>query len=143
VLICRLHAWHPQGRRSFSLTWCARREPPYLAASRPLTRQHAAGRLPVYRVLYESVPRVPMALHQLATIVWVGGMFFAHFALRPTIKQTLEPPARIQWRSASFGASFPGSGCPSRPCGQLVCGSLLRLPKERGLHVHIMMVSHS
>ena len=33
-------------------------------------------------------------LHLLAAIVWLGGMFFAHFFLRPAA-QTLEPAQRI------------------------------------------------
>jgi uncharacterized membrane protein len=34
-------------------------------------------------------------LHQLAGTVWIGGMFFSHFALRPTLKSTLEVQARV------------------------------------------------
>ncbi|RGE46913.1 hypothetical protein DZC30_00400 [Comamonas testosteroni] len=34
-------------------------------------------------------------LHLLAVIVWVGGMFFAHFFLRPAV-QGLQPPDRVQ-----------------------------------------------
>ena len=30
----------------------------------------------------------------LASMVWLGGMFFAHFCLRPAAQQ-LEPPVRI------------------------------------------------
>ena len=33
-------------------------------------------------------------LHVLGVVVWVGGMFFAHMALRPSV-QALEPPARL------------------------------------------------
>lgn len=33
-------------------------------------------------------------LHLLGIIVWVGGMFFAHFALRPAV-QALPPPQRL------------------------------------------------
>lgn len=33
-------------------------------------------------------------LHLLSIIVWVGGMVFAHFFLRPAA-QTLEPPQRV------------------------------------------------
>jgi uncharacterized membrane protein len=50
---------------------------------------------------------IPLVLHELATLVWIGGMFFAHFALRPTIKQTLEPPARIQVALGVFRRFFP------------------------------------
>ncbi|MES9856123.1 MAG: CopD family protein [Sedimenticola sp.] len=38
---------------------------------------------------------IAMTLHLLGTIVWVGGMFFAHMALRPTAAQVLEPPQRL------------------------------------------------
>lgn len=34
-------------------------------------------------------------LHILGVIVWVGGMFFAHMALRPAVAQLLEPPQRL------------------------------------------------
>lgn len=33
-------------------------------------------------------------LHLLSIIVWVGGMFFAHFCLRPAVQQ-LAPPLRL------------------------------------------------
>jgi uncharacterized membrane protein len=50
---------------------------------------------------------VSLALHQLASVVWIGGMFFAHFALRPTLKQALEPPARIEVALGVFRRFFP------------------------------------
>ena len=31
-------------------------------------------------------------LHLLAVVIWVGGMFFAHFMLRPSAIEKLEPP---------------------------------------------------
>lgn len=34
-------------------------------------------------------------VHVLAVILWVGGMAFAHFFLRPSV-QTLEPPVRLR-----------------------------------------------
>jgi len=36
-----------------------------------------------------------IVLHQLGTIVWVGGMFFAHVALRPSVNEMLEPATRL------------------------------------------------
>ncbi|GLZ87861.1 hypothetical protein Pres01_39120 [Metapseudomonas resinovorans] len=36
------------------------------------------------------------ALHLLAALVWVGGMFFAWMILRPAAVATLEPPARLR-----------------------------------------------
>ena len=38
---------------------------------------------------------VALALHLLGVIVWVGGMFFAHMALRPTAAKLLQPPQRL------------------------------------------------
>jgi uncharacterized membrane protein len=38
---------------------------------------------------------IALALHQLAAIVWVGGMFFAHMALRPAAQELLDPPQRL------------------------------------------------
>ncbi len=38
-------------------------------------------------------------VHILATVVWVGGMFFAHQCLRPVALAVLEPPQRLRlWR---------------------------------------------
>jgi len=34
------------------------------------------------------------ALHVLAAVIWIGGMFFAHLVLRPSL-QALEPAARL------------------------------------------------
>ena len=34
-----------------------------------------------------------LLVHLLGVIVWVGGMFFAHMALRPSAAEVLEPPA--------------------------------------------------
>jgi uncharacterized membrane protein len=34
-------------------------------------------------------------LHLSGVIVWVGGMFFAYFCLRPAAGQVLEPPQRL------------------------------------------------
>lgn len=50
---------------------------------------------------------IPLVLHHLASIVWIGGMFFSHFCLRPAIKQSLEPPARIQLALGVFRRFFP------------------------------------
>lgn len=46
-------------------------------------------------------------VHVLATIVWVGGMFFAHQCLRPAALATLEPPQRLALWRAVFGRFFP------------------------------------
>ena len=46
-------------------------------------------------------------IHLLATIIWVGGMFFAHQCLRPAALATLEPPHRLTLWRAVFGRFFP------------------------------------
>jgi uncharacterized membrane protein len=38
---------------------------------------------------------IAISLHLLGTIVWVGGMFFAHMALRPAAEELFEPPQRL------------------------------------------------
>lgn len=38
---------------------------------------------------------ISIALHLLAAIIWIGGMFFAYMALRPAAAQVLEPPLRL------------------------------------------------
>ena len=38
---------------------------------------------------------ISIALHLLSAVIWVGGMFFAHMALRPAAAQVLEPPHRL------------------------------------------------
>lgn len=49
---------------------------------------------------------VAVALHQIATIVWVGGMFFAHMALRPAVNELLEPPKRLPLMGTVLGRFF-------------------------------------
>jgi uncharacterized membrane protein len=45
--------------------------------------------------------------HVLATVVWVGGMFFAHQCLRPVVLSQLEGPARLRLWNGVFGRFFP------------------------------------
>ncbi len=44
-------------------------------------------------------------LHVLSTIVWVGGMVFAHFFLRPAVA-TLDPPPRLRLMHDVLGRFF-------------------------------------
>ncbi len=46
------------------------------------------------------------SLHQLGTLIWVGGMFFAHFALRPAANKLLAPPERLPLMLAVFDRFF-------------------------------------
>ena len=47
-----------------------------------------------------------VALHILAAVIWVGGMFFAYLVLRPSAGP-LEPPARLALWQRVFGRFFP------------------------------------
>ncbi|WP_101048027.1 CopD family protein [Macromonas nakdongensis] len=44
-------------------------------------------------------------LHLLSIVVWVGGMVFAHFFLRPAVA-TLEPPVRLRLMHEVLGRFF-------------------------------------
>lgn len=45
-------------------------------------------------------------LHLAGVIVWVGGMFFAHFCLRPVAAEQLPPPQRLPLLAAVLGRFF-------------------------------------
>lgn len=47
-----------------------------------------------------------LALHLLAAVAWVGGIFFAYMALRPA-SMLLDPPQRLSLWAATFGRFFP------------------------------------
>jgi len=48
-----------------------------------------------------------IALHVVAAVIWVGGMFFAHMALRPAVSQLLEPPIRLPLLRQTLSHFFP------------------------------------
>ena len=50
---------------------------------------------------------VALALHQLGTLIWIGGMLFAHFVLRPAANARLAPPERLPLMLAVFDRFFP------------------------------------
>lgn len=45
-------------------------------------------------------------IHLLAVIVWIGGMFFAHYCLRPVAAEQLPPPQRLPLMAAVLGRFF-------------------------------------
>jgi len=49
---------------------------------------------------------IAIALHVIAAVVWVGGMFFAYVVLRPSAGM-FEPPQRLQLWSGVFKRFFP------------------------------------
>lgn len=50
--------------------------------------------------------RLLVLIHLVAVIVWVGGMFFAHFCLRPVAAAQLPPPQRLPLLAAVLGRFF-------------------------------------
>ncbi len=46
-------------------------------------------------------------LHVLAAVIWVGGMFFAHMALRPAVNELLDPPQRLPLMLKVLDGFFP------------------------------------
>ncbi len=49
---------------------------------------------------------IAFAVHVLAAIVWVGGMFFAYLCLRPAAGQVLEPSQRLPLLAGAMGRFF-------------------------------------
>jgi uncharacterized membrane protein len=80
-------------------------------------------------------------LHVLATVIWVGGMFFAHQCLRPAAIATLEPPQRLALWRAVFGRFFAWVWAAvivlilSGQAMILQMGGMAAVP----LHVHVML----
>jgi uncharacterized membrane protein len=53
----------------------------------------------------DAVAAVAVILHALSAVIWVGGMFFAHQALRPAAA-VLEPGPRLQLWARVLGRFF-------------------------------------
>lgn len=47
-----------------------------------------------------------ITLHILAVIIWIGGMFFAHFVLRPVVNQLLDLESRLTFLATVFAKFF-------------------------------------
>lgn len=79
-------------------------------------------------------------LHLFGVIVWVGGMFFAHFCLRPVAAAQLPPPQRLPLLAAVLGRFF-GFVLPAIAAifvsgiGAIHGARLAQLP----IHWHLMM----
>jgi uncharacterized membrane protein len=50
--------------------------------------------------------QILLFLHLASVIVWVGGMVFAYFCLRPAAGQLLQPPQRLPLWAATFEHFF-------------------------------------
>jgi len=84
---------------------------------------------------------VSIALHLLAAVIWVGGMFFAYMALRPAAAQTLEPPLRLQLWVQVFKLFFIWvwlSIIVLLATGYWMLFAVFGGFANAGLHVHIM-----
>ena len=47
------------------------------------------------------------AVHGMAAVAWVGGIFFAYMALRPAAMKILEPPIRAKLWQSAYSHFFP------------------------------------
>jgi uncharacterized membrane protein len=80
-------------------------------------------------------------LHVLATVIWVGGMFFAHQCLRPAALATLESPQRLALWRAVFGRFFPwvwGAVIVLLLTGQVLVGQMGGMAAAP-VQVHVMV----
>jgi uncharacterized membrane protein len=83
---------------------------------------------------------VAFGLHQLAAIIWVGGMFLAHLALRPAAKEALKGSERLQLMRGVFRRFFPWVwACILTLWGTGAWVFLVPLQSKVGPHVHLMM----
>ena len=54
------------------------------------------------RILYTTL----LFIHLLGVVVWVGGMFVLHFAVRPAAAVQLPPPQRLPLLATALGRFF-------------------------------------
>jgi len=83
---------------------------------------------------------IAIGVHQLATLVWIGGMFFAHVILRPVAADILDPPERLTLMLRVFNRFFPWvwlSVISLWASGLWILAALLG--GHAGGHVHAMM----
>jgi uncharacterized membrane protein len=50
--------------------------------------------------------KILLVLHVLAIVIWIGGMVFAHFCLRPAAIELLAPPQRMPLMLAALARFF-------------------------------------
>ena len=61
----------------------------------------------IWQDLIANKLAIAMTLHILSAVIWIGGMFFAHIALRPAAANVLEPPLRLPLMSQVLARFFP------------------------------------
>ena len=84
---------------------------------------------------------VAIALHLLAAVIWVGGMFFAYMALRPAAASLLDPPLRLPLWSQVFARFFrwvTAAVIILPATGYWMVFSELGGMSGLGLHIHLM-----
>lgn len=84
---------------------------------------------------------VAIALHLLAAVIWVGGMFFAYMALRPVAAALLEPPLRLPLWSQVFARFFRwviAAVIVLPVTGYWMLFTLFGGMAGAGLHIHLM-----
>ena len=83
---------------------------------------------------------IAAALHVLAALIWVGGLFFILLILRPASIR-IEPPQRFRLFAKVFSRYFPwvgGSIAVLLMTGYWMLFSRLGGFAQAGLHVHVM-----
>jgi uncharacterized membrane protein len=84
-----------------------------------------------------------VALHALAAVVWVGGMFFAYMVLRPSAAP-LDSPLRLALWARVFGRFFPwvwASIAVLLASGYTMLFLGFGGFRGAGLHIHIMQAT--
>lgn len=78
-------------------------------------------------------------VHLLSIIAWVGGMIFAHFALRPAVA-ALPPPERLTLMHAALGRFFGivlAAAALSLVTGLWMIGNVARQAAQSGGQFHM------
>ena len=78
--------------------------------------------------------RITLWLHLLATVIWVGGMFFAHTALRPAVA-TLPPEVRLPLMAATLATFFQWAGAS---VAVIVVTGFVMIFAMGGFGIHLM-----
>lgn len=84
---------------------------------------------------------VALAVHIVAAVLWVGGMFFAYVCLRPSMPTLEPPPLRLKLWRAVFARFFPYVG--GAVLALLGSGYWMLLGEfggfaGAGVHIHLM-----
>ncbi len=85
---------------------------------------------------------IAITLHLLAAVIWVGGMFFAYMALRPSASELLEPPVRLALWVGVLSRFFPwvgGAIAVLIATGLWMIVAVMGGMGQVGPHVHLML----